>query len=87
MSWAGYFKCSKPTNPVDGDQWFNEKDNCIYMWLDMTQNWEQMTGQPGPPMPTMKELMDLYPDFKELADKYTEWEILKRSGKQNDSIQ
>lgn len=28
---------------------------------------------------SIEELMETYPDLKELVDKYTEWEILKRS--------
>jgi len=29
---------------------------------------------------SIEELMEIYPDLKDLVDKYTEWEILKRSG-------
>ena len=28
---------------------------------------------------SIEELMEIYPDLKDLVDKYTEWEILKRA--------
>ena len=34
------------------------------------------------PLVALKELYDMYPEFKDVADKYIEWETLKRAGQE-----
>ena len=76
-----------PKDSNVGDAFFDEDSGKGYVCV-AKNNWQQMyAGPEDPNIVTLDQLYALYPDFKELADKYTEWEILKRSGNQNDSIQ
>lgn len=69
----------KPANPVVGDTYFDINDGCMYAYIGSA--WAQVSDRATPPKPivTLEEVVELYPDLKDLANKYMEWEILKRS--------
>lgn len=70
-----------PKKADTGAIYINEDDGCGYICLGKDK-WKKISeGPPNPNIVTFEQLKKLYPDLKDLADKYTEWEILKRSGK------
>ena len=86
-----------PQNPELGDVYYDSKidGGCILVWNESAGKGEwkkvrnDMAWTPPPPPPkkelvTDEELLELYPDLRELADKYKTFEILKRAGQEDD---